>query len=172
MNQLTIQERFDPASQRKYLMLFVDEQPLDTWLNRRCPEEELGVLIPTLLTWLKDPEERQVVWGRLYALGSDSVAVPLLMSIDDVDLWFTVIVVEMQQTATHILWSRIGIEWGEHIDMPYSIGKNVYWLEEVEQLEFDLQQHQQVVHTFNQLIQQEEVEGLSDDAAQRSSRFS
>ncbi|MGH1334994.1 MAG: hypothetical protein ACRBFS_02625 [Aureispira sp.] len=171
MNSITTKERLDLSSKRTYPMILVDEQPLDIWLNRRCPEEDLGTLVPTLLPWLEETEDRKLVWGRLNALGNTSVAVPLLMGAGDTDLWLTIIIVEMVQTETSILWSRIGIEWGEEAEMPYSIGTDVYWLEAIPALEFDKKQHQQVLQVFNQLMQQEELDKLSDDATQRSSRF-
>lgn len=112
-------------------------------------------LVPTLLDWLEDTKERKVVWDRVQS-ESKSV-VPILMCPDDVDLWCTIINVEVQKSTETVKWNKIGIDKGNSDNMPYSIGTNVEWFENIPNFEFNRKEYEQTIRMFKEEIDKDEL---------------
>lgn len=168
MNSITTAITTSPFIRVPFTTLVVDGKPLGDWLHQHYPEEELGDLVPSLLPFVQDEDERRVAWERFNQLGTTPVLVPLLIGARDRDFWEVVILVEMTQTKNTVIWSRLGFDVGNGVGFPDTIGKETEWLEPIKALEFDRAQHEAVFQVFSQLMQQEELGNLTDEAAQRS----
>ena len=99
-----------------HLVLKVDGIALDEIIDKEYPDQMYKGLVPTLLDWLENPKERKVVWDRVQS--ESKAVVPILMCPDDIDLWCTIINVEVEKSHESIKWNKIGIDKGNSENMP------------------------------------------------------
>lgn len=86
MNRLEVFEAPSKYIEEPHKVLAVDGSPLDEILDAARPDCNLLGLVPALLDWLSDREERLLVRERILpAIGRSAIA-PLLMCPDDLDL--------------------------------------------------------------------------------------
>ena len=141
-----------------HLVLKVDGITLDEIVHKEYPDQMYKGLVPTLLDWLEDTKERKVVWERVQS-ESKSV-VPILMCPDDIDLWCTILNVEVQKSDKTVKWNKIGIDKGNSENMPYSIGTNVEWFENIPNFEFNREEYEQSIGIFKEEIDKDEIKKL------------
>ena len=94
-----------------HLVMEIDGVDLDRIVQNSKPgsDEYIG-LVSTLLPWFVNEKEGEWVWSRIYpAIGEGAIA-PVLMCPDDLDLWCTLIVADIEVTEDEVLWKRIGLE--------------------------------------------------------------
>jgi len=150
MNQIQAKYEKSKYSQKAHLTINVDGKYLDLILHEFYPNQNLIGLVPTLLNWLEDPKERQLVWNRIES--NERQVVPILMCPDDVDLWCTVIVAEVEKTNDSVKWLRLGIDIGGPDNMPDSIGTTVDWFDKIEPMEFDKTEYEKFISEFKAAI--------------------
>lgn len=138
-----------------HLTIRVDGDPLDVILHEKYPDRNLIGLVPTLLNWLKDPEERKLVWERIDS--NCKQIVPILMCPEDIDLWCTVVVVKMEKTDSTVKWLRAGLDVGDGTNMPYSIGTAIDWFDGFESFEFDRCEFDTVLEAFRKELENEDI---------------
>ncbi len=131
MNSITAELLETEFVDRAHLSIVIDDEPLDMLI---AGEDELGEvhsvgLVPTLLDWLKDEKERAYVWERILPEPGKKSIAPVLMCPDDCDLVCTVVVAEIENKGTEIIWKRIGIDVGRTGDDLKTIGKKVDWFD-------------------------------------------
>lgn len=158
MNQIQAKYENSEYSNEPHLTINVDGKPLDKILHELYPDKNLIGLVPTLLDWLEDPKERKLVWDRFES--KQKQVVPILMCPDDIDLWCTVINVEIEKTETSVKWLRIGIDSGSSDNMPDSIGTNVEWFDKIEPIEFDKVEYEKFSSDFKIEIDKDEIKRL------------
>lgn len=158
MNQIQAKYEKSEYSNEAHLTINVDEKPLDKILHELYPDKNLIGLVPTLLDWLEDPKERKLVWNRFKS--KQRQIVPILMCPDDIDLWCTVINVEIEKTENSVKWLRVGLDSGGSDDMPNSIGTNVEWFDKIEPMEFDKIEYEKFSSDFKIEIDKDEIKGL------------
>ncbi|SNR14700.1 hypothetical protein [Tenacibaculum jejuense] len=158
MNQ--IQAKFEKSeyNDQPHLTINIDGNPLDKILHELYPDKNLIGLVPTLLDWLSDHEERTIVWERFES--NQKQIVPILMCPDDVDLWCVVINVEIEKTEHSVKWLRMGLDIGGPNNMPNSIGTNVEWFDKIEPYEFDKTSYEQFTSIFRNEIYKDEIKEL------------
>lgn len=158
MNQILAKYEKSEYSNQPHLTINVDGNSLDKILHELYPDDNLIGLVPTLLDWLKDPKERKLVWDRFES--KQKQVVPILMCPDDIDLWCTVINVEIEKTKDSIKWLRIGLDSGGPDDMPDSIGTNVEWFDKIEPMEFKKSEYEKFSSEFKTEIDKDEIKKL------------
>jgi len=158
MNQIQAKYKTGEYSKEPHLTINVDGKPLDEILNALYPEKNLIGLVPTLLDWLQDPKERKLVWNRFES--KQKQVVPILMCPDDIDLWCTVINVEIEKTEKSVKWLRIGLDSGGSDDMPNSIGTNVEWFDKIEPMEFNKTEYEKFASDFKIEIDKDKITQL------------
>ena len=158
MNQIQAKYEKSEYSNEPHLTINVDGKPLDKILHELYPNKNLIGLVPTLLDWLEDPKERLLVWDRFES--KQKQIVPILMCPDDIDLWCTVINVEVEKTENSVKWLRIGLDSGGSDDMPNSIGTNVEWFENIEPMEFEKVEYEKFDLDFKIEIDKDEIQQL------------
>ena len=129
MNHICVAHRSSKFIEEKHLVLLVDGDPLDVLLSREIPTiEDIEGLIPTLLDWLSDDKEQALVWDRALPPEGTRANFPVLMCPDDLDLWCTVIVVEVESSAEKVTWRRFGIDATDfQSDSRAKCGDGVKW---------------------------------------------
>lgn len=158
MNQIQAKYEKSEYSNEPHLTINVDGNPLDKVLCELYPDKNLIGLVPTLLDWLEDTKERKLVWDRFES--NQKQVVPILMCPDDIDLWCTVINVEVEKTENSVKWLRIGIDSGSSDNMPDSIGTNVEWFDKIEPMEFDKVEYEKFGSDFKIEIDKDEIKRL------------
>ncbi len=104
--------RLNTSSGQFYYQLAIDGEILENILDRNYPGQNLLGLVPTLLNWLENKDERKCVWERIIPNENEKVLSPILMCNDDLDLWCAVIVAESTCFGAEIIWNRIGVSRG------------------------------------------------------------
>lgn len=158
MNQIQAKYEKSEYSNETHLTINVDGKPLDKILHELYPDKNLIGLVPTLLDWLEDPKERKLVWDRFES--KQKQVVPILMCPDDIDLWCTIINVEIEKTEDSVKWLRIGIDSGSSDNMPDSIGTNVEWFDKIKPMEFDKVEYEKFRSDFKIEIDKDEIKRL------------
>ncbi|WP_339725629.1 hypothetical protein [Maribacter stanieri] len=159
MNQIQAKYEKSEYSNEPHLTINVDGKPLDKILHELYPDKNLIGLVPTLLDWLEDPKERKLVWERFES--KQKQVVPILMCPDDIDLWCTIINVEIEKTENSVKWSRIGLDFSKfENNSSESIGTSVEWFDKIEPLEFDTTEYQKFASEFKTEIEKDEIKRL------------
>lgn len=91
-----------------YYQLAVDGILLESLALDLNPGAFQPGLVPTLLNWLRDPDQRQLVWSRILPQDESSVICPVLMCADDIDLYCITVIAEISVTQQHVHWTRLG----------------------------------------------------------------
>jgi hypothetical protein len=131
MNTITAEILETEFVDKPHISIVIDDEPLDMLI---AGEDEFGEvhsvgLVPTLLDWLNDEKERAFVWERILPEQGKRAIAPVLMCPDDCDLVCTVVVAEIENKVTEIVWKRIGIDVGRTGDDLQTIGKKVEWFD-------------------------------------------
>ena len=158
MNQIQVKYEKSEYSNEPHLTINVDGKPLDKILHELYPDKNLIGLVPTLLDWLEDPKERKLVWERFESKQKE--VVPILMCPDDIDLWCTIVNVEVEKTESSVKWLRIGIDSGNSDNMPDSIGTTVEWFDKIEPMEFEKAEYEKFGSDFKTEIDKDEIKRL------------
>ena len=162
MNQIQAIKRTSKYSNRPHLTINIDGQPLDIILHELYPKKNLIGLVPTLLSWLDDPRERKLVWDRFES--EQKQIVPILMCPEDVDLWCTVVVVEIEKNENSVRWLRIGLDDSIfHDNSSDSIGTTVEWLDKIEPMVFDKTAYKKLELEFKAEIIKDELKQLLEN---------
>ncbi|HEY1100465.1 MAG TPA: hypothetical protein VGF99_16110 [Myxococcota bacterium] len=110
----TIEKR-DPGAPA-WPTIFVDGEPIATVVGRLAADEDIATLVVTLQpvveTCLTDDDAAHIRATLLPPVGVTSIA-PLLMCPDDLDLFCTVVDVEVVVDDTSVIWRRFGVRAGE-----------------------------------------------------------
>tara|TARA_R110000850_G_scaffold210671_3_gene336664 strand:+ start:980 stop:1837 length:858 start_codon:yes stop_codon:yes gene_type:complete len=155
MNEIQAKYEKSEYCDKPHLTINVDGKSLDIMLHELYPEKSLIGLVPTLLDWLGDRKERRLVWDRFESMQKQ--VVPILMCPDDVDLWCSVINVEVEKTENSVKWLRIGIDLSSSDPMPDSIGTNVEWFDKIEPMEFEKAKYEKFGSAFKTEIDKDEI---------------
>jgi hypothetical protein len=150
MNRLQVIEAPSKYVEAPHLVLVVDGTPLDQLLDVAHPGYHLLGLVPALLDWLSDAEERRLVRERILpTIGSTAIA-PLLMCPDDLDLWCTVAVAEVVREAPVVWWQRIGLDApkAKPGDMPRAMGGRVDWIDGLGPFCFETAEYERCLAAF------------------------
>lgn len=119
--------------------IVVDGTPLDVLLHNYYPSNNLLGMIPTIIDWLSNPKEKELITERYNSVSKDSV-LPVLMCPDDCDLWCAVIVANVVKADGYIVWKQIGIDKSTRDDLLLGydrIGSKVDWLNKIPQMTFN-----------------------------------
>ncbi|WP_289140374.1 hypothetical protein [uncultured Brevibacillus sp.] len=119
--------------------IVIDDTPLDLLLSRQYPSNHLLGLIPTIIDWIDNPQEKEFLRQRFQSTNKE-VILPILMCADDCDMFCTVIVAKVVKANGYIIWDQIGIDmssdefklWGYE-----GIGMRVNWLEKIPLMTFE-----------------------------------
>lgn len=150
MNRLEVFEAPSKYIDEPHKVLAVDGSPLDEILDAARPGCNLLGLVPALLDWLSDPEERRLVRERISPTIGGSAIAPLLLCPDDLDLSCTVVVVEVVREASVVWWRRIGLDATKAMSghMACVIGDRVDWIDEVGPFCFETAAYERCLAAF------------------------
>ena len=145
-NKISTEIRFNTFSNKNYYIINIDGMPLEDIIISTRPEIIPG-LVPTLLNWLSDENERELVWSRVLPTNSSTSNLPILMCGDDVDLYCTVIIVEVEETKDYVYWNKFGLEKGDIYDLEI-IGNEVEWFNNIKTMKFKKDEYLKVLNEF------------------------
>lgn len=153
MNALTVKNQKTKYSLNEHLTLFVDNIPLDEYLQSFFPEEELIGLVPTLLDWVESADERKVIWDRILPSDGQTTKAPILMCPDDLNFGCTIIIAEVKRENELITWTRFGRDNTlNRLLFPDKLGNTVVWFEQIAPLTFSLTEYCHCIDTFDKSI--------------------
>ncbi len=153
-NRISTKTYLNPFTNRNLYLIEIDGKSLED-IILESQETILKGLVPTLLNWLDDPEERKVVWKRVLPPNGSTTRLPILMCSEDVDFWCTLIMVEVECNDQYVIWKRFGLE-NSAAEAPDEIGKSVKWFDDISSMCFERDEFEKVVNRFR--------DNLSDDA--------
>lgn len=134
----------------EYLSIHIDGEPLDAMLSVPGEQEELEGLVPTLLGWIDDSREQELVWSRILPADATRLRAPVLMCPEHRDLFCTTVVVEVRALDDRVEWRRVGIDDTPEEDLPDLVGQDVYWLQDVGPFTFERSQYVRMMNAFRQ----------------------
>jgi len=123
--------------------IVIDDTPLDLLLHSHYPSNHLLGLIPTIIDWVDDPKQKELIIERFNSANIEFV-LPILMCPDDCDLWCTVIVAYVIKVDGFITWKHIGIDKSTREDLLQgygSLGAKVDWLNKIPPMIFEESQY-------------------------------
>lgn len=131
MNDFSVRKLKTEFVEKEHLSILIDDTPLDLLIADEDENGELHSvgLVPTLLDWMTDEDERKVTWERILPEDGKKAIAPILMCPDDCDLVCTVVVAEVETRGNAVIWRRIGLDFGDKTGKPEKVGKEVEWLE-------------------------------------------
>lgn len=132
-------------AKREHLVITVDGKPLDHIVHEANPGANYLGLVPFFLSWL-NKSDQPVVWERVDSWQS---MLPVLMCPDDLDLWCTTIIADMQVFDDVVAWKRIGVDTTSSEDFTSEKrGTTVAWFENVPAMVFDKEEYYACIEAF------------------------
>lgn len=131
MDSVTIDNYKTRFSRADHPMIFVNGASLDELLERELGDENLGGLVPSI-TWLWDEEEKSIAIERFSDETIGCIVVPILVCPDDADFSCSVLMVEVEQTESSVLWNRFGFDKSS----TNQIGTTISWYKSDKNYEF------------------------------------
>ncbi len=150
LNNISVVRTINKFTNEYYLDIAIDGQVLDSILNEEYPEDNMLGLVPTLLHWLENENERKVTWDKIIPQNNETVISPILMCSDDLDFWCTIIVAESKCIGDKIIWQRLGSDDSDRGFYPETVGQKVNWFDKIGPFIFDKQQFIDCVNQFRQ----------------------
>jgi hypothetical protein len=146
INKISTKTYLNTFSGKNFYVIEIDGKSLEDIIMEKRPDIKKGI-VPTFLNWLGNGEERKVVWERaIPKIGKKSI-LPILMCSEDIDLWCTLIMVEVEADEKNVYWNKFGLEDSDAQE-PNEIGKSVEWFSGMSKLTFDRTQYQSVLNEF------------------------
>jgi len=132
-----------------HLIITVDGRPLDYFISDFDKNGRHGYkgLVPTLLDWLENEDERKVAWTRILpAIGQMTIG-PILMCPDDCNFLCTTVVAQIKRTEKTIEWTRLGENASPTNKSVENMGREVNWFPGV-QFDFDINDYLDCLESF------------------------
>ena len=150
MNQIQTKQCLNKFSGNNYYIIEVDGESLETIVLKNRPEIHKG-LVPTLLNWIRNNDEREVVWSRVLPEDNEKTLLPILMCSEDIDFSCHVIMVLVSADQKFVYWEKFGL--AESDPEPASeIGKNIDWFNEVPAMKFPIEEYRNVIQKFRKYL--------------------
>jgi hypothetical protein len=130
-----------------FINICIDNQWLDEMLDKFYPEKMFKDLIPTLVSWMDNNDEKEVVWKRILPEINKVTICPILMCPDDNDFSCTLIVAEIKNVGDTIKWNKLGID-KTHEWEAEKVGTDVQWLDKIEPFEFETKDYLLMLENF------------------------
>jgi len=154
LNNISTLRILNKFTNKYYFEIAVDGKALDVLLNEAYPEDNMLGLVPTLLDWLENKEERKVTWDRIIPKENETIISPILMCSDDLDFSCTIIVAEATCKDNIVYWHRLGIDNSDERDFkPETVGQKTNWLDKIPAWQFDKQQFLDCVEQFRTALE-------------------
>lgn len=149
MNKIEAIKGKSEHSLNDHLIITVDGRPLDHFIidfdihGRHA----FKGLVPTLLDWLDNEDERRVVWTRIFPSIGQTTIGPILMCPDDCNFLCTTVVAEIRRTENTIEWRRLGRNVSPTNRSVERMGQEVNWFPGVE-FSFDTNDYVACIESF------------------------
>ncbi len=149
MNKIGTIKGKSEYSDNDHLIITIDGRPLDHFISEFDNNRRHGYkgLVPTLLDWLENEDERKVTWTRILpAIGQTTIG-PILMCPDDCNFLCTTVVAEIKRTERIIEWTRLGTNASPTNKSVDKIGQEVNWFP-VLQFSFETNDYLDCIESF------------------------
>ncbi len=124
MDKVELKDHQSKYSERPYPMIYINGMSFDTLLDSLYPDQNLYGLVPAV-TWLWDDDQQALAIERFLSPVEASTFVPLLVCPDDADFSCTILIVEIENSASEVFWRRVGIDASKESE----VGTTVKWLQ-------------------------------------------
>ncbi|HCT07346.1 hypothetical protein [Pseudomonas sp. P7548] len=135
-------------SRSRCAWLFIDDVPIEEWLNSHLEYPDLD-LNGLSLIWLLDEEEGALAQRRFTpAEDGTSTPVPLLVCSDDMDFDCFVLMTEQVIDGETLHWRRFGLSVSSGLE----VGMTTRWDVENRPISFSLTEFRQALEDFYRLV--------------------
>lgn len=134
INSISTKTYLNSFSGNYFYIIEIDGKPLEDIILENQTQVSRGI-VPTLLNWLENEEERKEVWERTLPVEGTKADFPILMCSEDIDLWCTLIMVEVTTDEKYVYWNKFGLE-NSDAQTPKEIGKNIEWFPNIPKMIF------------------------------------
>ncbi len=155
MNKIATRTYLNPFSGKNFYHIEIDGRSLEDMIMEVRPDLKKGI-VPSLLNWLTDENERKVVWDRVIPNDGQKTKLPILMCSEDLDLWCTLIMVEVEADKNLIHWNRFGLEDSD-AQTPEEIGKSIDWFSGIERLSFSREAYENMLDEFRMRLDENSI---------------
>ncbi|HVD99875.1 MAG TPA: hypothetical protein VNB90_16820 [Cytophagaceae bacterium] len=139
-------DRSDYNEDFEYLNFKIEGRWLDELLEELYPGRQFKGLIPTLM-YMNREDEQALVWQRILPEEGERKICPILMCPDDCEFFCTLIVAEIENWGSTVLWNRIGLNTTIS-NNPEAVGLNVEWFQKIGMLEFEGEEYETMLEAF------------------------
>lgn len=146
INKISTKTYVNPFSGENFYMIEIDGKSLEDIILENRPDIKKGI-VPTFLNWLTNEDERKIVWERAVPKIGEKLKLPILMCSDDIDLWCTLIMVEVETDKEYVYWNKFGLEDSDAIK-PEEIGKSVEWFTGINSMRFDKNEYLNLLNQY------------------------
>ncbi|GAO43340.1 hypothetical protein [Flavihumibacter petaseus] len=152
MNKIEgILDKSDYEDYWDFINFHIDGYWLDEKLDEIYPNNMYKGLIPTLVYWMEQEDEKAIVWKRILPDENETTICPILMCPDDNDFSCTLIVAEVRNCGDLIQWKHIGIDKTKKWEAE-KVGSTVEWFDKFEELNFSKSDYLTMLETFKQQL--------------------
>jgi len=130
-----------------FMNICIDNYWLDEILDKIYPENMSKDLIPTLVSWMYNNDEKEVVWKRILPETNEVTICPILMCPDDNDFSCTLIVAEIENLGNIIRWNKLGLDQTTEFEAE-KVGMDVQWLYKIPPFEFEKKDYLHMLDSF------------------------
>jgi hypothetical protein len=151
LNTISIKTYQNEFSGNNYYGILIDGISLEEHALKNSTTEITPGLVSTFLNWLDDPLEQKIVWKRALPETYSKVNLPVLMCSEDIDLWCTVIIAEVEVDDHYVYWNKFGLDTSDFEDTPEPIGTTVDWFSG-NTLVFKRDEYENVLNAFKKYL--------------------
>ncbi len=150
MNKIEVKNYKSKYMEEEHLSIFVDDIPLDVYISNIANDTTYIGLVSPFIDWNMSENEKNIIQNRLKSKDKN-VKLPVLICCDDLDLYCTVIIVDVYFENNIIEWRKIGLESSELCDITNdlnNLGNVVKWFSNFSCLKFDKEQYEYELEKF------------------------
>ncbi len=149
MNMIHAAQHQTKFTSEPHLSIWIDDEPVNDYLDRLVPDIAAHDLVPTWLDWMIDDDEQEIVYSRMTPDAGSSSRVPILMCPDDLDFCCSVVIADVSSTEDAVVWRQVGLDTTQSND-PAQIGTEVSWFP-IPELRFKRDDYLKCVRAFERL---------------------
>ncbi|WP_442266917.1 hypothetical protein ACSIGC_04265 [Tenacibaculum sp. ZS6-P6] len=146
INKISTKTYVNTFSGENFYMIEIDGKSLEDIILENRPDIKKGI-VPTFLNWLTNEDERKLVWERAIPKIGEKSRLPILMCSDDLDLWCTLIMVEVETDNKYVYWNKFGLEDSDAVKSE-EIGKSVEWFIGIKNMRFDKNEYLNLLNEY------------------------
>jgi hypothetical protein len=134
--------------EKDFFDIFINGEPLHSFLNSKYPDNNLRGLVPPFDGWLINEQDEDILWDRLIPETGKSSILPILICPDDQDYLCSTVVTNVVSGHDTITWRGFGLDSSDAFNKPDLVGTKVNWFNNSDSLIFDKKEYAEAIKQF------------------------